>query len=473
MSSILIRPEWRQPGRRAAQMRLIPAHALRVFYGKSDRHGAARTLAHAALLVLGVALIFFARGTWWLPAAMLVHGLFLVSLFAAMHECVHYSAFRTRRLNEIVAWLAGLGILYSATYYRQFHFAHHRYAQDPTRDPELLTAPPPRSRGEYWWRVTAIPYWRARASNLLNLSRGRFAGLDFVPPAAHPEIVRSVRALAAVLAVLALLSLVLRTDALLWYWLLPLTLGLPFLRLYLLSEHTGCSEDDDGLSNTRTTLSIWPVRFLMWNLPYHAEHHLFPSIPFHHLPPTHRWLRPHLRHVAPGYVSVQRALYRTLPKRALSCAVIVIVVAATAPAAANSAGLAGLREVTVVVDVEQPLNATSPAELGARLGDALRRSNPPLVVTDGAADRVLFRVFVHPMSATALRGFWLPFSGTYGVGGVRLAVERPVTREGTARAFPAVVWQTERAVGAPWRTTDEEVTRLLDEMVAALLTARR
>jgi fatty acid desaturase len=454
-------------------MRLIPAHALRVFYTKSDLHGLARTLAHAALLAVGGALIVAARGTWWLPAAMLVQGLLLVSLFAAMHECVHYSAFRSRRLNEIVAWLAGLGILYSATYYRQFHFAHHRYAQDPARDPELLTAPPPRSRGEYWWRVTAIPYWRARASNLVNLSRGRFDGLDFVPASAHSEIVRAVRALAILLAVLALASLALRSAALLWYWLLPLALGLPFLRLYLLSEHTGCSEDDDGLSNTRTTISIWPVRFLMWNLPYHAEHHLYPSIPFHHLPATHRWLRPHLRVVAPGYVSVQRALYRALPKRALAGVVVAMLVAAAAPAAANSAGLAGLREVAVVVELEQPLDGTSTTELGARLATALRRSNPPIVVADGAADRVLVRVFVHPVSATALRGFWLPFSGTYGVGGIRLAVERLVTRDDAPRAFPAVVWQTERAVGAPWRSTEEEIARLLDEMVGALLAARR
>jgi hypothetical protein len=86
---------------------------------------------------------------------------------------------------------------------------------------------------------------------------------------------------------------------------------------------------------------------------------------------------------------------------------------------------------------------------------------------------VRLRVFVEPVSATTLRGFWLPFSGTYGVGGVRLAVERVVTHENAPRAFTAVVWQTERAVGAPWRATDQEVVRLLDEMVGELRAARR
>jgi len=293
---------------------LIPPEALRAIYTRSDGHGAWRTLVHAGLLAAGAIVIHRARGQWWLPAALLLQGLFVVSLFAAMHEAVHYSAFRNRRLNEIVAWLAGLGILFNATYYRQFHFAHHRYAQDPGRDPELITAPAPRSRREFLWRGSALPYWKARLANVIAMCRGRFSGLDFIPVAARPEIVRSVRAMLVVLAGLAAGSVALRSDALVWYWLLPLALGLPFLRLYLLTEHTGCTENDDALANTRTTLSVWLVRFLMWNLPYHAEHHLYPSIPFHQLPAAHRWLRPHLRVVARGYTSTVRALWAAVPR---------------------------------------------------------------------------------------------------------------------------------------------------------------
>ena len=87
---------------------------------------------------------------------------------------------------------------------------------------------------------------------------------------------------------------------------------MPFLRLYLLCEHTLCPNSDDGFANTRTTLSNPLVRFLMWNLPYHAEHHLFPNIAFHNLPEAHRYLRPHLKHVAKGYIQVQREIVRTL-----------------------------------------------------------------------------------------------------------------------------------------------------------------
>jgi hypothetical protein len=151
----------------------------------------------------------------------------------------------------------------------------------------------------------------------------------------------------------------------------------------------------------------------------------------------------------------------------------VAVMSAGPVVAAELAGLARLRQVSVHVDVDHPLAGMTVEDLSARLLEALARAGSSLSVADGAVDRIRLLVAVRPTSATELRGFWLPFSGTYGVGAVRLAVERVVTLPGTTRAFPAVVWQTERVVGAPWHLTDREIVRLLDEMVAELLEARR
>ena len=75
------------------------------------------------------------------------------------------------------------------------------------------------------------------------------------------------------------------------FWILPQFICQPFLRAYVLAEHTGCTHDRNGLTNTRTTLTNAAVRLLMWNMPYHAEHHLYPSIPFHRLADAHGTLR--------------------------------------------------------------------------------------------------------------------------------------------------------------------------------------
>ncbi|NET54272.1 MAG: hypothetical protein F6K09_38425 [Merismopedia sp. SIO2A8] len=104
---------------------------------------------------------------------------------------------------------------------------------------------------------------------------------------------------------IALLSILLGHPLfLVIHWLLPLAVGQPLLRFVLLAEHTGCTHDDNYLTNTRTTLTLWPLRFLMWNLPYHAEHHLYPSIPFNALSQAHLKLNPHFKRVDPGYLYV-------------------------------------------------------------------------------------------------------------------------------------------------------------------------
>jgi fatty acid desaturase len=99
------------------------------------------------------------------------------------------------------------------------------------------------------------------------------------------------------------------------YWIGPQLLGQVPLRAYLLAEHTGCTEDRNGLTNTRTTLTSAPVRLLMWNMPYHAEHHLFPSIPFHRLADAHGLIRAKLGVLQPGYVRWSVEFVRSLTRQ--------------------------------------------------------------------------------------------------------------------------------------------------------------
>src|SRR5262245_56159141 len=68
---------------------------------RSDARGVTRLAIHIALIVSGAALVAMGRGTLWVLPAMLVLGWFLVALFAPVHESVHYTAFKTRRLNLV------------------------------------------------------------------------------------------------------------------------------------------------------------------------------------------------------------------------------------------------------------------------------------------------------------------------------------------------------------------------------------
>jgi len=56
-------------------------------------------------------------------------------------QCVHQTAFASGATNDLVGWIAGVLSFYNATFYRHFHAWHHRYTQDPARDPELISRP--------------------------------------------------------------------------------------------------------------------------------------------------------------------------------------------------------------------------------------------------------------------------------------------------------------------------------------------
>jgi fatty acid desaturase len=295
-------------GERARQMRVVPAAVLKRLYARSDWAGARQTLAHLALLVAGGALVLEVRGTWWVAPALLLQAIFVNALFGAMHESVHYGSFKSRRAADLLAFFSGAAILNNAGFYRHYHMAHHRYTQDPARDPELITSGTPRTWQNYLLRISAIPFFLLRFRDIGLFPFGVRGDVDYIHEKAWPEVRRWGRWLLAFYAALLVGSLALHTDVLLWVWIFPLLIGAPLLRLYLVCEHTLCPNSDDGFANTRTTLCNPLLRFLMWNLPYHAEHHLLPNIAFHHLPEAHRYLKPHLKFVARSYFQTNREI---------------------------------------------------------------------------------------------------------------------------------------------------------------------
>ncbi|MDJ0661535.1 MAG: fatty acid desaturase family protein [Crocosphaera sp.] len=261
--------------------------------------------------------IIFVSGFIWLSLdnlfikipALIIYGFSIASMFAALHECVHYTAFANRRLNEIVAWIAGLFSFYNSTFYRCYHRWHHRYTRLPDQDPEL-TDLTPINLWQYCWIISGIPWWLGKFNTHFLCATGRFDNFPYIRESAKLEIQRSVQ-----LQLLTYLGAIVISFYYhqLWFllaWLLPLAVGQPILRFILLAEHTGCTFDANPFANTRTTLTTAPIRFLMWNMPFHTEHHFCPSIPFHALKQAHQSLLPHLKYVADGYVKFNLTLVK-------------------------------------------------------------------------------------------------------------------------------------------------------------------
>jgi fatty acid desaturase len=294
--------------------RVLSTQELRALQGRSEWRGWERLGIHGALLIGAGCLVALSSGWTVLPAVFAL-GLVQVALFAPAHETMHQTAFANRRTNGIVGWLASCPSLLNWHFYTAYHLSHHRHTQIQGLDPELMTARPA-SVGGYVLRVLGVPFWALRLRVVWNCWRGDLGAYPFVSNATAPTIIRSVRVMTLLMAGGAGASaLVFGWASPLLYWIGPQLLGQPPLRAYLLAEHTGCTEDRNGLTNTRTTLTCAPVRLLMWNMPYHAEHHLFPSIPFHRLADAHGLIRARLGFVQPGYLRWNIGFARSLRRR--------------------------------------------------------------------------------------------------------------------------------------------------------------
>ncbi len=273
---------------------------------RSDARGLTQLGAHLGLLLLAGIGLHLARDTLWLLAALPVYAALLIFLFAPLHESIHFTAFRTRWLNDLVAAPIGFVLLIPFQYFRVFHYAHHRHTQDPQRDPELIDMKP-LIRQRYWWYLTGLPTWGHSIVTIWRHAQGR-VDEAYIESRHHQKIIDEARIHLAGYAVLLLISLLASSTVLWWYWVLPALVGQPLLRLYLLPEHSGCDFSDNMLENTRTTYTTPWLNFLAWNMPYHAEHHYLASVPFHALPALHAYTGQRIKHKGDGYCRVNREI---------------------------------------------------------------------------------------------------------------------------------------------------------------------
>jgi len=288
----------------------VPRSDLHALMARSDGPALRQALVHFGVLLVTGTLLWRLRGTLWAAPLFVAHAYVLVFLFCVFHETAHRTAFRTRWLNTLVGSIAGFLTFWPYRNYRVYHWEHHRFTQDPARDPELFFRKPA-SRSAWLFVLTGIPNALRRIGDILRLAGGRADRPWMSAPERRP-LVREARAYLAVYLLVAGVSVLVGSPALWLVWIAPWIVGQAFLRPYLLAEHTACATTRDCLENTRTTLTVPLVKLFAWNMPYHAEHHAYPAVPFHALPALHAHVRTRIEHLEPGYVAATITVNRFL-----------------------------------------------------------------------------------------------------------------------------------------------------------------
>jgi len=275
---------------------------------RSDAAGLRHLALYMGAILFFALPIYFDAPLWWLTVLPL--GIFLVFLFTLLHETSHNTPFESTWLNLWVGRICGFILFLPPKWFQYFHFAHHRHTNDPEHDPELADGKP-ETWPQYLWHLSGLPIWWSHGQTLFQNAIGSVDAV-YIPEKRRCDVVREARLMLALYVLAFGATFVFETRWVLTCWLLPLLVGQPFLRLYLLAEHGQCLPVSNMFENTRTTFTSRFVRFLAWNMPYHAEHHTYPAVPFYRLPEFHKKTQAHLAITSQGYHDFHREYQREL-----------------------------------------------------------------------------------------------------------------------------------------------------------------
>ncbi|HEY1415473.1 MAG TPA: fatty acid desaturase [Caulobacteraceae bacterium] len=297
-------------------LKAVSRERLRALSRKSDLAGALQTASHVGALAMTTTslLVVVPLAPWSSVPLFLAQGILINCLYAGQHELSHWTAFRTKALNDLVGHLFGVATLNPFLTDRWIHFAHHRATHDPLRDPEIMGTGP-FTLSSYILDLSGVSFWYRRVTGIVRTAMERGLGSCYWLDARRRRIVtREARVHVALWLLIAAVSAALRTWLAVELWIAPMLLTKWFHQLQNLGEHTGLPHDPDIFVNTRTLRGPTPMRWLMWNMSWHTAHHCFPGVPFHALPALDAAIRAGLGRPIPtrGYIESQRDIFSGL-----------------------------------------------------------------------------------------------------------------------------------------------------------------
>lgn len=268
----------------------VPREAMRNLMVRRNGPAIRDTLLWFVLLGATGYLAHLTYGSWWMIPAFFVYGTLYGSVSdSRWHECGHRTAFESTWMNDAVYSLASFMVWREAVSWRWSHVRHHSDTIIVGRDPEIANPRPMKLRGAFkeCFGLSSNP---GETKRILLNTTGRLTPeeRDYVPEVEWPKAIRTARVYVAVWALTIGTALALRSPEPLLFVIGPSFYGKWLMVAYGITQHAGLAEDTlDHRLNCRSVRMNRIHRYLYWNMNYHVEHHMFPTVPFHALPALH------------------------------------------------------------------------------------------------------------------------------------------------------------------------------------------
>ena len=234
-----------------------------------------------ATMISGAPLKWFVIVPLYLAAAGALHG---ISLFA--HEAVHQTLSQNLRWNRMLGAACAIPVLQNCSAYRVLHLRHHHHLGEDG-DPDHYA-----NYTKWSWMIFTLNWLRLLAGYPIYIVAIPILGYKHGSAQDRRAILLELGALLAVAALVVLAPL---PEELLWHaWVVPMLVINFMVNVRGMSQHTLLPEAADEIRGTRSILTGPVVSFFMCHENLHLEHHLYPGVPWYHLPRLHTALRPEL-----------------------------------------------------------------------------------------------------------------------------------------------------------------------------------
>lgn len=245
--------------------------------------------------------------------AVLIIGARMHALAILMHDATHYRFLKKRKWNDLITNITCMYPVFSSIeQYRDNHLRHHKHL-NTEEDPDWVAKLGkraftfPKTKREFL--LTILSYFTLYQGVMDAVwFLKRFGKTD---KKVQAENGRQLPRLIFYIVLVVWLTIFGWWGYFLLFWVVPY-LSTFFMYQYIRSvaEHFGELAYDHLLNSTRSVKPNWLERFFIapHQVGYHLEHHLYPGVPFYHLPKLHDLLMEEAEfqekaHITQGYLS--------------------------------------------------------------------------------------------------------------------------------------------------------------------------
>ena len=292
---------------------------LKALMRREDGPAIRDTLIWFAAFIVSGGLGYYFWGTWAAVPFFIIYGvLYGSSTDSRWHECGHRTAFKTQWMNDAVYQIACFMIMREPEIWRWSHTRHHTDTIIVGRDPGDHHAAPAGRCVAPAQHLRAQKHRRVLSARSSCMRRGRLTEEEatFVPESERSKVYLVARIYLAIYALVIVACFAFRSILPAMYIGLPTLYGGWFALYCGVTQHIGLAEDVlDHRLNARTVYMNPIFRFLYWNMNYHVEHHIFPTVPYHALPKLHEAIKADCPTPYPSSIAAYREIIPTLARQ--------------------------------------------------------------------------------------------------------------------------------------------------------------